>query len=163
MKHKVPTEEKIENSGVGQTLLHQSLMKHTVPKEEKIENSGGGLPHQSLLNYTVLEQHVPRKSSKCPHCNADFSTRTSMQRHVRTIHNDVKYPCSKCTYRASDLHILRRHVEAIHEYVKYPCDHCEYRASFKHHLKTHMKIHGYVKQPKTYKHKPQQAVIIESI
>ena len=41
------------------------------------------------------------KSTKCPECEAVFTTSGSMLRHYRSKHEGVKYSCNKCDYQAT--------------------------------------------------------------
>ena len=37
-------------------------------------------------------------------------------------HEGVKYPCNKCYFKGTRLHIFKRLVKAVHEGVTYPCN-----------------------------------------
>ena len=91
---------------------------------------------------------VPNDSSQCPKCNAVFTQRKSMLKHVRSKHEGVKYPCSQCDYSATTQYHLKTHIKSIHEGVIYPCNQCEYKATQPKNLRRHIKsVHEGVKYP----------------
>ena len=69
-------------------------------------------------------------------------------KHIKAVHEGVKYPCTQCKYNASRKSNLLQHIQSIHEGVKFPCTQCEYKATQKTHLMTHIKsIHEGVNFP----------------
>ena len=60
------------------------------------------------------------------------------------LHEDVKYSCNQCDYKASHQGNLKTHKMPVHEGVKFSCNHCDYKTSKQGNLKTHkMSIHVY--------------------
>ena len=59
--------------------------------------------------------------------------------HISSIHDQVKYECNKCEYKATQRSHLTQHVRSIHDQFKYDCKNCEYKATFVGSLRTHMK------------------------
>ena len=59
-----------------------------------------------------------------------------------SIHEEVKYSCNQCNYKASQQGHLKTHKMSVHEGVKYSCNLCDYKASQQGHLKRHdMSVH----------------------
>ena len=54
------------------------------------------------------------------------------------MHGNVKYPCDQCEYAATQKTSLKRHIESVHCKITYPCDYCEYVATQKSALKRHI-------------------------
>ena len=50
---------------------------------------------------------------------------------------DENYHCENCNYASKYKHNLNKHVKSIHEGVKYPCSDCDYKATRTDNLKTH--------------------------
>ena len=55
---------------------------------------------------------------------------------------EVKYPCTKCDYKATHRGHLSTHIKSIHEGVKYPCDQCDFEAKWKCDLLSHQNYPG---------------------
>ena len=49
------------------------------------------------------------------------------------------FQCSYCVYKSSHAGTLNRHVKAVHEGVKYQCQHCNFEAKQTFQLKAHVK------------------------
>ena len=104
-----------------------------------------------LLKLNVTREptlNVP--NVQCSECSY-FSTkahRGSFLRHVKSVHEGVKFPCQQCEYKAATRGSLLKHVKSVHEGVKFPCKQYEYKATQKGHLLTHIKsIHEGAKFP----------------
>ena len=54
----------------------------------------------SASEETGQQVSVPSNSTQCPQCDAVFTQRQSMLRHIRYKHEGVKFPCSHCDYKA---------------------------------------------------------------
>ncbi|RZF37828.1 hypothetical protein LSTR_LSTR007190 [Laodelphax striatellus] len=59
--------------------------------------------------------HGKRKTHECSLCGATFSTATSLNRHTKVIHTDVKsFGCSECSAAFRTESQLRRHITDLH-------------------------------------------------
>ena len=47
-----------------------------------------------------------------------------LAQHKRTVHEGVKYPCSRCGNQFTSKVNLTQHIRTVHEVVKYPCGQC---------------------------------------
>ena len=56
-------------------------------------------------------------------------------------HKGVRYKCNKCDASFTLKPNLRRHITSVHEGVYYECSICDFKASQKIHLKRHIKTH----------------------
>ena len=57
------------------------------------------------------------------------ATQYILAKHVKFIHEQVKYDCPNCVYKAPDTPYLRKFIKSAHEQVKYGCSKCEHKAS----------------------------------
>ena len=57
-----------------------------------------------------------------------------------SVHENVKYPCNQCDFKATLKSSLKRHQTSVHENIKYPCNQCEYKATQQSSLKAHKLI-----------------------
>ena len=66
--------------------------------------------------------------------------------HIKLKHKKARsFKCKECDYVCYRDDYLKKHIRSIHENVRFPCDQCEYQATRKQYLESHiMKIH---KQP----------------
>ena len=128
----VDTEENMaenpHHDGISERVLRDD---NDSDDENEIASSTTG--HESSQQISV-----PRESSHCPQCDAVFTYRQAMLRHVRNKHEGVKYPCSLCDHKATLQSDLKQHKESVHEGVKYPCSQCDHKATTQSNLKRHI-------------------------
>ena len=43
----------------------------------------------------------------------------SLRKHIKTIHEGVKFPCEQCDYKATQKGDLLRHIKSKHQGVKF--------------------------------------------
>ena len=46
-----------------------------------------------------------------------------------SVHENIKYLCNQCEYKATRKGHLKTHEMSVHENIKYPCNQCEYKAN----------------------------------
>ena len=90
----------------------------------------------SLIRH-IKSVHEEVKYSS-PHCDYQATAKGNLKAHVQSVHEGVKHFCPHCDYQATTKSYLKAHVQSVHEGVKYSCPHCDYQATTKGHLKTHM-------------------------
>merc|ERR1712126_352744 len=133
----VPDED--ENKVVGENIeddTQQEIIEEVTHSDDNINSVDETEIGSYATEETGQQVSVPSNSTQCPQCDAVFTQRKSMLRHIRYKHEGVKFPCSHCDYKATEQIILKRHIESIHKGVKYPCSHCDYKATQQVHLKT---------------------------
>ena len=50
-------------------------------------------------------------------------------RHIKSVHEKMKYDCYKCEYQAREKSALTKHIQSVHEKMKYGCSLCSYQAT----------------------------------
>ena len=128
-----------------QLLLDQDLSDFEDDSEERGEAEDLKIKDESPDDYQATRPRRPRsqisndiKTTQCPECGAEFTSKGNMMAHYRSKHELIKYPCYLCDYQATQQSSLQKHIQAVHEGIKYPCNQCDYQATHKHHLKSHI-------------------------
>lgn len=90
-----------------------------------------------------LIYHSGLTSYTCEDCDAVFTSKGSLTKHVKNVHyKDLKHRCKVCRREFSRRDDLRRHVTAVHDKIKsYLCLHCGKAFARSDHLKTHERTH----------------------
>jgi len=119
------TNNKMEMS----TSIENENMKSVLNKEEHANNTD----IISILN--KMEQY------SCDKCDKYYTRMSSLDRHKKSAHEGIRYPCTKCdpnnTVYFTNLQGLRGHESSVHEGIRFPCDKCDYKASQMSTLKKH--------------------------
>ena len=114
------------------------LLRHTMQfHREEISHNPDPLAENKLDIKRIKE----RKDLQCPECRKIFSAKSTMKHHYESIHEGVKYPCSKCDYKAGNVSHLTEHMESVHLGIKYECPVCGKRIAQKNHVRRHFKRH----------------------
>jgi len=81
----------------------------------------------------------PLKSNLCQECGQSFSSKNKMEKHIKTIHEDIKdFTCEYCRKKLTSSYGLKAHIESIHMGIKHKCPHCENDYSTQRALKKHV-------------------------
>ena len=67
----------------------------------------------------------------CKQCDYKPTRKEHLLRHIKSIHEGVKFPCEQCNYKATHRVNLLAHIKSAHEGVKFPCEQCDYKATKK--------------------------------
>ena len=134
------------SKGVELPNVEEVVMEETIMDEEDQETDADDEPKQTPEN--KIRQRQPRsqissdaKSTECPECGKEFTKKSSMVAHYRSIHEGIKYPCNQCDSQFTQQGHLQTHIQSIHEGIKYSCNQCEYQANRKDTLQNHKKRH----------------------
>ena len=65
-------------------------------------------------------------SYPCSMCEYKSIEYSSLTKHIRNIHTEIKYTCNHCEYNATKEHKLTDHIKIVHMTEGYCCDHCEF-------------------------------------
>ena len=98
--------------------------------------------YMNFVDRQTLQRHIRSKHEgirySCDQCDQKFSRPIYLKVHIRAIHEGLKFSCNQCNYQSSTQPHLRKHIEAKHKGIKYSCHHCDYKASRPHNLKAHI-------------------------
>ena len=78
-------------------------------------------------DYCKADYHYPsqKKEILCDKCNSDFTTNQGLKRHIKSVHENIRYPCNQCDKTYSNEKLLRSHNQSVHEncqdFVCKPC------------------------------------------
>ena len=78
--------------------------------------------HESTLESDekrVISREITRVGSKFQ-CDKLFYDSSTARKHIRSVHEGVKYACNQCDYQATQQCSLKRHIQSKHDGVKYP-------------------------------------------
>jgi len=92
-------------------IEHESLNFEDSNFSEVTENS--------LLNDLYVEgittgEIEPVKNFKCYHCDKSFSQSGTLNRHIKSVHEGIRYQCDYCEYAGTTTTCLKRHLANRH-------------------------------------------------
>ena len=58
----------------------------------------------------------------CSQCDHRANGKSSLIRHIKSVHEGVKYECNQCAYRTTKQVSVTCHIQSVHEGVKYDCN-----------------------------------------
>ena len=70
-------------------------------------------------------------------CEYQATAKSDLEKHKKSVHKGVRYPCGQCEYQATTKGNLDQHKRSIHEGIRYPCRKCLYQATTKSQLEQH--------------------------
>lgn len=73
----------------------------------------------------------------CLKCDCKYMNKTTLQQHVRTNHEGVKFACDNCDYQATQKANLKKHKQSMHEGLSYFCDQCTFTSNHKANILKH--------------------------
>jgi len=146
---------------VAKDLDIKEIGKNVVDEEDEVLNCNTNLenPEEINENQSNIESNVHNpiqsrpvfngnssnsmlpgdKQCQCQQCDYQTKYSHSLQIHVKSIHEGLKYQCQQCDYQATDPSSLRQHIKSKHEGVKYPCQQCDYQFTNPSSLRQHIK------------------------
>ncbi|XP_051170854.1 zinc finger protein 3 homolog isoform X7 [Leptopilina boulardi] len=99
---------------------------------------------RSMVTQENLDRHMLTQHSRfvCEECGKTFSTKVILQRHIQSVHNNIKlHACEFCSRRFSRQSHLRQHL-LIHTGKRlFACDLCDKTFTQKPGLISHRKLH----------------------
>ena len=74
-------------------------------------------------------------------CGSSFKQKRDLKRHIESIHEEKRYLCDQCDYKATCQTNLRTHQDSIHNGMRYLCENCGYKATHPSSLLRHIKLY----------------------
>ena len=146
------------------TARKDSLYRHIQEVHDKVKRGQVKCDQCDYIGTEVskhkLSVHPKRvvlgKDHKCDRCGHTFAHVSSLQRHIREIHEQIRrgqMKCDHCDYVSEGVNVLK-HMKSAHrrkfEYDKnFKCDRCDYASTRQIHLNLHIKgVHDKIKDQK---------------
>merc|ERR1712150_258672 len=93
------------------------------PRQAEQKKNSPKRPRSQIFN--------DNKSTQCPECRVEFTTKSNMVKHYRTKHEGIKYPCNQCDYQATQQSSLQTHIAAKHSDNILQCELCDYQTKWR--------------------------------
>ena len=122
-------------------------MKNHRPKMNACSECPYKTHYRSILDKHIQSLHENIKY-KCNQCEFQFTRKDHLKNHTRTQHEgESRYFCEQCDFLCNRQSLLNYHIESKHKGIKYLCDQCENLFTSQHGLKKHiMSIHEGIKR-----------------
>ena len=107
--------------------------------KEKIDNDPN---HKKRADLKLMYEHEDNQigiTFNCNQCGYKALWKSSLDKHIKSSHEEVCYNCDQCGYKATTKFCLNRHIKSKHEGNHYNCNQCEYKATLKSDLSQHNK------------------------
>ena len=97
--------------------------------------------NKQVLHDHILGVHKGIKDHVCGDCGAAYFTKHGLTKHIKRVHEGLRYNCLKCDKNFSEKNVLKHHMESVHEGKrKFPCELCpktfKDQTAMKCHIKT---------------------------
>ena len=119
-------EEHIESIHITQATMQCKNCKHSyssdflLKKHEIAKHSGKEYEYY----YGKITENGER-SYFCTECDYQNHYTTSIRRHIKSVHLDIKYYCDQCDYSATNMGNLNIHTNFVHKSIKKFCHICD--------------------------------------
>ena len=125
------------------SLSNHMAAVHLHQKNFKCDLCDKSYKDKYALKGHIQSKHEDRKFP-CEYCNHLSVSQASLFLHRKLKHENVKsFKCKDCDYVCRRSDYLKRHIRSIHENLRFPCNYCEYQATRKQYLESHIKtIHN---------------------
>ena len=71
-----------------------------------------------------IDEREDKVKYPCDKCGKQFSQKSSLKRHIQSLHERVKYSCDNCNKEFTLKDALKKHIQSIHERIKHSCLEC---------------------------------------
>ena len=140
-----------KNLGTHLETIHNEITYTYKPKLKlvKCKTCHGEFEGVRELKRHVMEIHEGIKFFKCPFCSSKIMTKSALNLHIKSVHEEKKYQCVVCTDKFAQKHYWKYHIEFTckgkrrNEGKKLQCPFCEDRFSptgLEYHLKHSCKV-----------------------
>ena len=112
-----PVDDLVMNETIEEVTIEdrvETVFCKTEPGESpdlKKEAEQKNVPKPFKANLKVKDSF---EEFKCSECGEEFKSYQSRQRHKRSVHDGIRYPCDFCDHQATFRQNLLRHVKTMH-------------------------------------------------
>ena len=93
--------------------------------------------------YQAQKNGKTKGDFRCDICQQLFVFAWLLKRHIKTVHEGLRYSCDQCEFKATQQGTVNGHIQSIHKGIRYACDKCEYMSTREGNLNLHKKTkHG---------------------
>ena len=94
------------------------------PEMKKFKIGTNDKPYENSEIISSNQCFAPRKKLeiddqsnhfKCNACDAEYTLRGNLIKHIETVHEEIRYNCPFCEFNFSKKYNLIRHIESVHE------------------------------------------------
>ena len=71
------------------------------------------------------QSNITLNEFNCDKCDYRATDKTNVQRHIESLHGEIRHDCDKCDFRATEKTTLQRHIESLHEEIRPDCNKCD--------------------------------------
>ena len=127
----------IIDSGLIVTIIKIKLIKYPATVDTKSSSNSEKLQFVTPLATKALWYSL--MFSSIPICDSKFAMKSSLDKHVRCVHEKKKpHKCTICERSFGENSRLVRHIETVHEKIKISCEICFTKFSSKSALRYHV-------------------------
>ena len=91
----------------------------------------------SIVKRYKLKASSTQKEMRYWQCQHQSTSKGDLAKHIRAVHEGIKYHCGQCQYQATSTESLAQHTKAVHQGIKYPCGQCQHQSTSKGNLAQH--------------------------
>ena len=99
--------------------------------------------HDLFKTYIYSNLKICKNSDgqyQCPVCKKCFNQGYKMKCHYQTIHEGIRWPCSKCDYQSRFRDTLNKHMKHVHgNQIPFKCNKCNFESKLKSSMINHFK------------------------
>ena len=81
------------------------------------------------------------KAFRCDDCDSEYKSRDGLNRHIKAIHEGIRYKCHNCNFLATNRAKLNHHIRSVQKGISYLCNDCGAKFSHSNTLKIHVRIY----------------------
>ncbi|XP_062588771.1 zinc finger protein 665-like [Saccostrea cucullata] len=136
-------EDSLNVDEIADTPVEKPKTRPKTAKKQRGRKPGrkkGGL---KLTLKTSAAAAAVKGMQKCVECSKEYSSKRALNRHIKTVHDVMKYNCDICEKVFSSKETMYHHRRGIHSDSKpYKCQQCDATFSFNHSLRLHILKHS---------------------
>ena len=123
-------EEKAREASSGEKiqLKDQNTIFENVSSENPVE-----------VKTEICTDSSKANAGKCDQCSYHGKTFWYLNRHIKAVHEGLKYACQFCSYKVTDQTVFNTHLREVHNINKLVCNLCNYKCNKRGQLQAHIR------------------------